>query len=113
NDGLVDIYFTSNQNPNKLFLNKGDLKFEDITETAGAAGTGDWKSGVTMADVNGDGYLDIYVCQNGNYRGMHGRNQLFINKGDLTFKDEAHEYGLDFIGYSVQAAFFDYDMDGD
>ncbi len=113
NDGLVDIYFTSNQNPNKLFLNKGDLKFEDITERAGAAGTGDWKSGVTMADVNGDGYLDIYVCQNGNYRGMKGRNQLFINRGDLTFKDEAHEYGLDFIGYSVQAAFFDYDMDGD
>ena len=113
NDGLTDLYFTSNQNPNKLFLNKGDLKFEDITEKAGVSGTGDWKTGVTMADVNGDGLLDIYVCQVGNYKGMRGRNQLFINRGDLTFNDEAHEYGLDFVGYSVQSAFFDYDMDGD
>ncbi|HBE43540.1 MAG TPA: hypothetical protein DDW27_20550 [Bacteroidales bacterium] len=113
NDGLVDLYFTSNQNPNKLFLNKGNFKFEDITEKAGVAGKGDWKTGVTMADVNGDGFLDIYVCQVGNYKGMRGKNQLFINRGDLTFKDESHEYGLDFEGYSVQAAFFDYDMDGD
>ncbi len=113
NDGLVDLYFTSNQNPNKLYLNKGNLVFEDITNSAGVEGTGDWKTGVTMADVNGDGLLDIYVCQVGNYKNLHGRNQLFINQGNLTFKEQAHEYGLDFQGFSTQAAFFDYDMDGD
>jgi len=113
NDGLADLYFTSNQNPNKLYLNKGNLKFEDITEKAGVTGKGDWKTGVTMADVNGDGLLDIYVCQVGNYKVVHGRNQLFINQGDLTFKEMAHEYGLDFQGFSTQAAFFDYDLDGD
>ncbi len=113
NDGLADLYFTSNQNPNKLFLNKGNLKFEDITDDAGVAGEGDWKTGVTMADVNGDGLLDIYVCQVGNYKVVHGKNQLFINQGNLTFKDEAHDYGLDFQGFSTQAAFFDYDTDGD
>src|SRR4030043_2008416 len=113
NDGLIDLYFTSNQNLNKLYLNKGKLKFEDITGKAGVAGTGDWKTGVTMADVNGDGLLDIYVCQVGNYKVVHGKNQLFINQGDLTFKEEAHDYGLDFQGFSTQAAFFDYDIDGD
>jgi hypothetical protein len=113
NDGLIDLYFTSNQNPNKLFLNKGNLKFEDITYAAGVAGKGDWKTGVTMADVNADGFLDIYVCQVGNYKGITGRNQLFINQGNLTFKEEAQEYGLDFQGFSTQAAFFDYDLDGD
>ena len=113
NDGLADLYFTSNQNPNRLYLNKGGLIFEDITEKAGVAGTGNWKTGVTMADVNGDGVLDIYVCQLGDYKGILGRNQLFINQGDLTFEDEAHEYGLDFQGFSTQAAFFDFDLDGD
>jgi hypothetical protein len=113
NDGLVDLYFTSNQQPNKLFLNKGNLKFEDITEAAGVAGKGDWKTGVTMADVNGDGLLDIYVCQVGAYKNIKGRNQLFINQGNLKFKEEAKNYGLDFQGFSTQAAFFDYDMDGD
>ena len=76
-------------------------------------GSGDWKTGVTMADVNGDGLLDIYVCQVGKYKNLSGRNQLFINQGNLTFKEEAHEYGLDFRGFSTQAAFFDYDGDGD
>jgi len=113
NDGLIDLYFTSNQKPNKLYLNKGNLTFEDITDAAGVAGDGNWTTGVTMADVNGDGYLDIYVCQVGNYKNLYGRNQLFINQGDLTFKEETHEYGLDFEGFSTQAAFFDYDMDGD
>ncbi len=113
NDGLADLYFTSNQNPNKLYLNKGHLEFEDITETAGVGGTGNWKTGVTMADVNGDGFLDIYVCQVGNYKGIRGGNQLFINNGNLTFTEAARDYGLDFQGFSTQAAFFDYDMDGD
>jgi enediyne biosynthesis protein E4 len=113
NDGLVDLYFTSNQGPNKLYLNKGNFKFEDITASAGVAGTGNWKTGVTMADVNGDGLLDIYVCEVGNYKNFNGRNQLFINQGNLTFKEEAHDYGLDFKGLSTQAAFFDYDGDGD
>ncbi len=113
NDGLIDLYFTSSQQSNKLYLNKGNLRFEDITDGAGMAGKGDWTTGVTMADVNGDGFLDIYVCQVGNYKGLQGRNQLFINQGDLTFKEEAHDYGLDFQGFSTQAAFFDYDMDGD
>jgi len=113
NDGLVDLYFTASQLPNRLYLNRGNLTFEDITDKAGVAGTGHWKTGVTMADVNGDGWLDIYVCQVGNYKGFHGRNQLFINQGDLTFKDEARQYGLDFSGFSTQAAFFDCDLDGD
>jgi hypothetical protein len=113
NDGLVDLYFTSSQESNKLYLNKGNLKFEDITDEAGVAGQGTWKTGVTMADVNGDGLLDIYVCQVGNYKNLQGRNQLFINQGNLTFKDEAHNYGLDFQGFSTQAAFFDFDLDGD
>lgn len=113
NDGLIDLYFTANQTSNKLYLNKGNLKFVDITDAAGVEGKGNWKTGVTMADVNGDGLLDIYVCQVGKYKTMKGRNQLFINKGNLTFKDEAHNYGLDFQGFSTQAAFFDYDMDGD
>ncbi len=113
NDGLTDLYFTSNQESNKLYLNKGKLRFEDITDAAGVGGVGNWKTGVTMADVNGDGFLDIYVCQVGNYKGIKGRNQLFINRGNLTFKDEAHDYGLDFQGFSTQAAFFDYDLDGD
>lgn len=113
NDGLVDLYFTANQTPNKLYLNKGNLEFDDITDAAGVAGKGDWKTGVTMADVNGDGLLDIYVCQVGSYKTLQGKNQLFINKGNLVFKEEAQDYGLDFQGFSTQAAFFDYDGDGD
>ena len=113
NDGLVDLYFTASQLSNKLYLNKGNLVFEDITEKAGVAGEGDWTTGVTMGDVNADGYLDIYVCYLGDYKGKKGQNQLFINNGDLTFTERAEEYGLDFRGFSTQAAFFDYDMDGD
>jgi hypothetical protein len=113
NDGLVDLYFTSNQQSNRLYLNKGDLRFEEISQGAGVAGNGDWSTGVSMADVNGDGWLDIYVCQVGNYKGLKGRNQLFLNQGDLTFKEVAAQYGLDFEGFSTQSAFFDYDLDGD
>jgi hypothetical protein len=113
NDGLTDIYFTANQLPNKLYLNKGDFVFEDITKNAGASGTGNWTTGVTMADVNGDGYLDIFVCGVGNYKGFNGRNQLLINNRDLTFSDKTAEYGLTFQGFSTQSSFFDYDNDGD
>ncbi len=113
NDSLPDVYFTANQLPNKLYLNKGNLQFEDITERAGVAGKGSWKTGVTMADVNGDGWLDIYVCQVGKYKGLEGRNELYLNKQDGTFEESAAAYGLDFQGFSTQAAFFDYDRDGD
>jgi len=113
NDGLIDLYFSSNQNANKLYLNKGDLNFEDITEKSGVQGIGNWKTGVTMADVNGDGFLDLYVCGVGNYKKFNSQNQLLINNGDLTFTDRTEEYGLAFRGLSTQAIFFDYDLDGD
>src|SRR6266571_2488495 len=112
NDGLPDLYFTSNVGPNRLYLNKGDYRFEDVTERAGVADSDGWKTGVTMADVNGDGYVDIYVSAV-DFLTMHGHNVLYINSGDGTFTDRTKEYGLDFAGYSTQAAFFDYDSDGD
>lgn len=113
NDGLVDLYFTGNQVPNKLYLNKGNFKFEDITESAGVDGGGGWSTGVTMADVNGDGLLDIYVSQVGDYKTIKGKNKLYINQGDMKFIDLADEYGVGFVGFSTQAVFFDYDRDGD
>jgi hypothetical protein len=113
NDGLQDVYFSGNQVPNKLFLNKGNMEFEDITEIAGVAGASDWNTGVTMADVNGDGYLDIYVCAVVGIHGFKGKNELFINNGDLTFIEEGNKYGLDFQNYGTMASFFDYDNDGD
>ncbi|WP_439558169.1 VCBS repeat-containing protein [Dyadobacter sp.] len=111
NDNLPDVYLIANQGDNKLFLNKGNFKFEDITEKAGVAGTKSWSTGATFADVNGDGLLDLYVCNAG--RSEERANELFINKGNGTFKDEAKTYGLDDGGYSTHAAFFDYDRDGD
>lgn len=113
NDGLTDLYFTGNMVGNKLYLNKGNMVFEDITKEAGVSGREGWKTGVTMADVNGDGLLDIYVCYSGNGDTNSRHNQLFINHGNLKFKDEAKKYGLDLPDYSTQAAFFDYDLDGD
>ena len=112
NDGLPDLYFTANIGPNKLYRNKGNYQFEDITDRAGVADTAGWKTGVTMADVNGDGKIDIYVC-GVDYLGMHGRNVLYINNGDGTFTDRTREYGLEHSGFSTQALFFDYDGDGD
>jgi hypothetical protein len=113
NDGLPDIYFSSNQKSNALYLNKGNFTFEDITLSAGVSGVGNWKTGVTMTDVNGDGYLDIFVCGVGNYKKFNSKNQLFLNNGNLTFSDKTEEYGLNFQGFSTQASFFDYDNDGD
>ena len=113
NDGLEDIYFTSNQGNNKLYLNKGGFHFEDITQRAGVAGQGNWKTGVTMADVNADGWLDIYVCEVGKYKSLQGSNELFINNHDGTFSEKAEEYGLAAEGFNTQASFFDYDKDGD
>ena len=114
NDGLPDIFFTANnKGGNKLYLNKGNFTFEDITAKAGIRGNADWSTGVTMADVNGDGLLDIYVCVVSGKLGLKGHNELYINNGNLTFTESARAYGLDFAGYSTQAAFFDYDHDGD
>ncbi|HEY8784633.1 MAG TPA: VCBS repeat-containing protein [Mucilaginibacter sp.] len=113
NDGLPDIYFTSNKKGgNKLYLNKGNYQFEDITDKAGVAGAADWCTGVTMADVNNDGYLDIYVCAVAGKLGFQGHNMLYINNHDGTFTEESVKYGLDFSGFSTQAAFFDYNHDG-
>ncbi|WP_047416768.1 FG-GAP-like repeat-containing protein [Cellulophaga sp. Hel_I_12] len=113
NDGLVDIYLTANQATNKLFLNKGNFKFEDITDKAKVGGTKAWSTGVTMVDINGDGFLDIYVCNSGDVVGDNKQNELFINNGDSTFTDQAEVYGLDDKGFSTHASFFDFDKDGD
>lgn len=113
NDGLPDIYMTSNLGDNKLFLNKGNFKFEDITEKAGVKGARFWSTGVVMVDVNADGWLDIYVCNAGYKEGEKPENELFINNHDLTFTEKAAEYGLNESGYTTHAAFFDYDKDGD
>lgn len=117
-DGLVDLFFTANQSQNKLFLNKGDLRFEDVTAAAKIPDDGAWSTGASVVDINNDGLLDIYVCRVGKHQILKGQNQLLICKGiDKNgvpfFEDEAKAYGLDFSGYSTQAAFFDYDLDGD
>ncbi|OQP44616.1 RNA-binding protein [Niastella yeongjuensis] len=118
-DGLVDIYFTANMSDNLLYLNKGAMHFEDITGLAGTSGRpGPWKTGVTMADVNGDGRLDIYLCYSGKLRGEKRSNELYINTGNDQqgyphFSEQAMQYGLADTGYSTQAYFFDADRDGD
>lgn len=111
NDGLVDLFFTGNMVPNKLYLNKGEMKFEDISATAGVSGDNRWYTGVTMADVNGDGWLDIYCSVGGKYGPKE--NQLFINNRDRTFTEQANNWGVADTGNSVQATFFDYDKDND
>src|SRR6476620_1288923 len=114
NDGLSDIYFTSNQESNRLYLNKGNWTFSDITEKAGVGGQMAWSTGVTMADVNADGWLDIYVCNSGNIQGDKRKNELFINNHNNTFTEQAQQYNLaDSGGYHTHAAFFDFDKDGD
>lgn len=118
NDGLPDIYLTANTGKNSLYLNKGNMQFEDITGPAGVGGNQAWSTGVTMADVNGDGYLDIYVCNAGEVNGDNRKNELFVNNGTAgsgipAFTEKATAYGLDDEGYSTHATFFDYDRDGD
>ena len=111
NDGLIDIFFTGNQVPNKLYLNKGNLQFEDITEKANISGDKRWYTGTTMTDVNNDGYLDIY-CSVAGKNGIKN-NQLFINNQNNTFTEKAKEYNIDDTANSMQSTFFDYDNDGD
>lgn len=113
NDSLPDVFLISNMGKNQLYINKGDLEFENVTEKAGIGGGRAWSTGAAMADVNADGLLDIYVCNAGNRASDDRRNELFINNGDLTFTEKATDYKLDDKGYSTHAAFFDYDRDGD
>jgi len=113
NDGLPDVFFTANMKKNHLYLNKGNFKFEDITDSAGVGGNKPWDTGVVMVDVNGDDYLDIYVSNAGNNEGNNHDNDLYINNGNLTFTEKAHEYNLAESGFSTHASFFDYDKDGD
>ena len=118
NDGKTDLFFASNQGANKLFLNKGDLRFEDITAAARIPHDGGWSTGVSVVDINNDGWLDIYVCRVGQFEVLKGKNQLLVcqgvdEKGRPYYADKAKDYGIDFSGFSTQAAFFDYDRDGD
>lgn len=113
NDGLPDVYFTSNLGANKLYLNKGNFKFEDISKKAGVEGNKSWSTGVVMVDLNADGFLDIYVCNAGNNLGDQQKNELFINNKNGTFTEKAAEYNLADTGITTHAAFFDYDKDGD
>ncbi|MFN7539827.1 MAG: FG-GAP repeat domain-containing protein, partial [Bacteroidota bacterium] len=114
NDGLADVFFTANQGSNQLYLNKGNLQFEDISAKAGFSNKPQWSTGVVFVDINNDGWLDIYVCNAGNMMEPELRkNQLFINNHNLTFTDSAAAFGLDDNGYTTHASFFDYDLDGD
>ena len=113
NDGLIDVYLISNQSSNKLYINKGNFEFEDITEKAGVGGQKSWSTGVSFADVNQDGLLDIYVCNSGDIKGDNKENELFINQGDMTFVESATAFNLNDKGYTTHANFFDYDRDGD
>ena len=113
NDGLSDVFLTSNLGDNTLYLNKGDFKFEDISTKAGIKGTKTWSTGVVFVDINADGFLDIYVCNAGNTTAESRQSELFINNGNLTFTEKAAEYNLADTGITTHAAFFDYDKDGD
>ena len=113
NDGLLDIYLTANQLSNRLYINKGNFVFEDETEAAKLSGNRAWSTGVSMVDINSDGWLDIYVCNSGDINGDNRQNEFFINNGDGTFSEKAEQMGLADSGLSTHAAFFDYDKDGD
>ncbi|MEZ4859582.1 MAG: VCBS repeat-containing protein [Flavobacteriaceae bacterium] len=118
NDGLIDLYFTANQSEDKLYLNKGQFTFQDITKEAQIDNAENWTNGVSIVDINQDGWMDIYICKTGDYLSIKGKNLLYVNQGLQKnnipiFKEEASKYNLDFIGFSTQASFFDYDLDGD
>ena len=113
NDGLSDVFFTANMGSNKLYLNKGNFQFEDITEKAGIVNRGKWGTGVVFVDINHDGWLDIYVCNAGYQKGVSNENELYINNHNLTFTESAKQYNLNESGYTTHAAFFDFDLDGD
>jgi enediyne biosynthesis protein E4 len=113
NDGLPDVFLTSNTGSNKLYLNKGNLQFEDISSKANVLPDDKWYTGVVFADINNDGWLDIYVCSSGHMSTGNRRNKLYINNRNLTFTESSTKYGLDISGYCTQVSFFDYDMDGD
>ena len=113
NDGLPDVFLTSNMGNNKLYLNKGNFKFEDISKSAGIIEDDKWNTGVVFADVNGDGWLDIYVCSSGHMPTGNRKNKLYINNHNNTFTESAAQYGLDISAYTTQVSFFDYDGDGD
>ena len=113
NDGLLDVFLSANQLPNKLYLNKGNLTFEDISKKALIEGNSSWNTGAIMGDVNGDGLIDIYVCAVVGVNGFYGHNELYINNGNETFTESAKYYNLDFDSYSSSAAFLDFDLDGD
>lgn len=113
NDGLADVFLTSNMGSNKLYLNKGNFKFEDITDKAGFRQDSMWSTGVVLVDINHDGWLDVYICNSGHMGDGHRRNKLYINNHNLTFTESAAQYGLDISAYTTQVSFFDYDMDGD
>lgn len=113
NDGLQDVFFTGNMVKNRLYLNKGNFEFENITQSSNVTSKQGWSTGVTMVDINNDGFLDIYVCQSADYSPERRKNLLYVNNGDLTFTEQAEQYGLADQGYSTQASFFDYDKDGD
>ncbi|RMG73576.1 MAG: hypothetical protein D6722_03555, partial [Bacteroidetes bacterium] len=113
NDSLPDLFLTANMASNRLFLNEGDFRFRDVTREAGVGGARSWSTGVSMADVNGDGWLDIYVCNSGDVAGDNKQNEFYLNQGDGTFREVAEAWGLADRGFSTHAAFFDYDKDGD
>lgn len=113
NDGLPDIVLTANLGPDKLYRNKGNLQFEDISEEAGLLADSSWSTGAVMVDINADGWLDIYICESGPPDYKDRRNRLYINNGGQGFTERAAEFGLDYSGYATQASFFDYDRDGD
>lgn len=112
-DGLPDLYFTNNQGENKYYINEGDFRFRDATNFAAVAGAGDWSTGISVVDVDRNGLMDIYVCNVSGYKGLEGRNELFLQQEDGTFIEAAADYGLDFAGFNTQAYWFDYDLDGD
>jgi hypothetical protein len=113
NDGLPDIFLTANLGESKLYLNKGNFKFQDITSASGIRNKKGWRTGVTIADVNADGWLDIYICNSGDIKGDDRENELYINQHNNSFKEQAKEFGLNDRGYTTHISFFDYDLDGD